>query len=331
MSQLTLGPNRGPLGPDRIPRGSGTRSADNKLSHMCAIGFRKIIDFADLPGSWSFVTLSADWNGSPLVLFAEGKPPQPDEAAIAADPWVSTRWYRMAAKAHHVAYLHGSDVRTICFERRDEIRPFHIQRLIEGWLLAEIRDGRGAIYDQCGHFIRSIDLGDGIQDIQTSPDGQIWVSYFDEGVYGDGIGKYGAVCFDSHGNPQFKYGEFAEQRGLPFISDCYAMNVSGTGDVWLNYYTDFPLVHLRDFALEKVWDEFGAMGKGFAVRDEDVVYLREGRLCSISLQSGKDAEIYRVEDESGVSLPQLPKRSLEYACRGPHLVMCIGSAVYSSL
>ena len=193
------------------------------------------------------------------------------------------------------------------------------------------RDGHGAIYDQSGHFVRSIDLGDGIEDIQASSDGHIWVSYFDEGVFGGGIGKYGAVCFDVHGNPQFKYSEYAEHQGLPFISDCYAMNVSGAGDVWLNYYTDFPLVHLRKFVLEDVCEAFGTTGKGFAVRDEDVVYLREGQLWSISLESPESPKILRARDESGATLMQLPVRSLEYAFRRPQLAMNIGSAIYASL
>ena len=109
------------------------------------------------------------------------------------------------------------------------------------------------------------------------------------------------------------------------------MNVSSSGDVWLNYYTDFPLVHLRNFGLEHVWEEFGAMGKGFAVRDEVVVYLREGQLCSRHLRSPKNPEILQARDESGATLAQLPKRSLEYAFRGPQLAMIIGSAVYVSL
>lgn len=298
---------------------------------MGTIRFRKVIDFANLPASWGFVTLAADWDGYPVALFADGRPPRPDEPAIVGNSRALWDWYRIPAKAHHGVYLQGSEPRTICFERPLEIRPHHLQRLVDGWLLAESREGRGAIYDQSGHFLRSIDLGDGIEDIQATPDGQIWVSYFDEGVFGSGIGKYGAVCFDSHGKLRFNYGEYAEQQGLPFISDCYAMNVSSSGDVWLNYYTDFPLVHLRNFGLEHVWEDFGAMGKGFAVRDEVVVYLREGQLCSRHLRSPKNPEILQARDESGATLAQMPKRSLEYAFRGPQLAMIIGSAVYVSL
>ena len=298
---------------------------------MAAITFRKVIDFAKFPTSWGFVTLAADWDGSPIALFADGKPSRPNAAAIAETPGALWDWYRIPAKAHYGVHLQGSEPHTICFDRPLEIRPHHIQRLVDGWLLAESRGGRAAVYDQSGHFLRSLNLGDGIEDIQTTPNDQIWVSYFDEGVYGSEIGRYGAVCFDYHGNLQFKYGEFAERHGLPYIDDCYAMNVNGAGDVWLSYYSDFPLVHLHDFVLEHAWANFGAMGKGFAVRDEVVVYLWEGQLFSAHLRSPKTPEILQTLDESGVTLLQLPKRSLEYALRGPWLAMNLGSAVYLSL
>jgi hypothetical protein len=182
-----------------------------------------------------------------------------------------------------------------------------------------------------GRFLRSVNLGDGIADVQATPDGEIWVSYFDEGVFGDGIGRYGAICFDAHGDLRFNYGEYAKHEGLPLISDCYAMNVSASGDVWLNYYTDFPLVHLRNFVLEHVWQGFGKMGGGFAVRNEKVVYLQEGQLRSKPLESPENPEMLQAKDESGASFVQLPKRRLEYAFRGPHLALNIGPAVYASV
>ena len=36
-----------------------------------------------------------------------------------------------------------------------------------------------------GEIVRSFVLGDGINDVQTTSDGMIWVSYFDEGVFGN--------------------------------------------------------------------------------------------------------------------------------------------------
>ena len=47
--------------------------------------------------------------------------------------------------------------------------------------------------------------------------------------------------------------EFARKHELPFIDDCYSLKVVGTS-VYVSYYSDFPLVWLVDFQLQRVWD-----------------------------------------------------------------------------
>ncbi len=195
--------------------------------------------------------------------------------------------------------------------------------------MADSRGGCGNVYDEAGLFLRSIDLGDASEDIQTTPDDRIWVSYFDEGVFGGGIGRQGAVCFDSIGNPIFQYRDFAEQNGLPFVSDCYALNVTASGDVWLNYYTDFPLVQLRGFALEHCWSDFGVTGNGFAVREDAVIYGKEAHVFSRLLDAPYTEEMVHPEDEFGMALVPLctpsprtcisgPPRCAEYWVRSVH-------------
>jgi hypothetical protein len=298
---------------------------------MRNVVFRKAIDLTSLPASWNLVRIAAEWNGSPLMLFVDGKPARPSQAAISADPWVFTRWYQAPPTAHYAMYLRGNEVRTVCFERSQGVSTFHLQPLGKGWLLADRRGGRGNVYDEAGLFLRSIDLGDASEDIQTTPDDRIWVSYFDEGVFGGGIGKQGVVCFDSIGNPVFQYGDFAERNGLPFISDCYAVNVTASGDVWLNYYTDFPLVQLRGFALEHCWSDFGVTGNGFAVKEDAVIYGKEAHVFSRLLESPHKEEMVHPEDESGMPLVPLSTPHLGHAFRGAHIVLNTGSAVYVSV
>ena len=84
-------------------------------------------------------------------------------------------------------------------------------------------------------------MGDASNDVQTTSNGHIWVSYSDEEVFGGGVGQHGVVCFDSAGRAIFKYSEFADQNQLPRIVDCYAMDVVNAEEVWLSYYSDFPL------------------------------------------------------------------------------------------
>ena len=168
------------------------------------------------------------------------------------------------------------------------------------------------------------------------------MSYFDEGVFGGGLGPQGLICFDGGGTPIFQYREFAERNGLPPIDDCYAMNVAANGDVWLNYYSNFPLVHLRDFALEQVWPNFGAMGNGFALRQGSAFYLsftirdvnvppvREAHLISRELRS-EEALGFVAVDECGQGLVPLPVPQLGFVGRGSHMLLNTGEALYRSI
>ena len=74
------------------------------------------------------------------------------------------------------------------------------------------------ICDRTGYPLRTLDLGDASKHVQATPDGHIWVGYFDEAVYGGGIGSEGLVCFDSNGTSIFNYAEFAEQHDLPLLT-----------------------------------------------------------------------------------------------------------------
>src|SRR5919204_7050215 len=105
----------------------------------------------------------------------------------------------------------------------------------------------GRVYTRHGKFSREVLLGDGIQSVQTTPGGIIWTSYFDEGVFGNygwdnPVGASGLVAWDSAGNKLY---EFQPGAGLDAICDCYALNVESEDDVWLYYYTEFPLVRLH--------------------------------------------------------------------------------------
>ena len=113
----------------------------------------------------------------------------------------------------------------------------------------------GRIYTRDGKFAREILLGDGIQAVQATSGGVIWTSYFDEGVFGNygwdkPVGASGLVAWDPDGNKLY---EFEPAAGLNMICDCYALNVVSEEDVWLYYYTEFPLVRLHHRQITSVW------------------------------------------------------------------------------
>jgi hypothetical protein len=145
------------------------------------------------------------------------------------------------------------------------------------------------------------------------------------------MGKQGAICFDKGGASIFRYAEFAEKRSLAMICDCYAMNVAPDGDIWLNYYTDFPLVQLRDFNLEQVRQPFRHMGNAFAIRGPEVLYLERGRFLNASLNSSRESQIVEAVNEQGSDLSLNADVRLDASARGSSFVVNTGTAVYETV
>ena len=109
-------------------------------------------------------------------------------------------------------------------------------------------DLNGRLYRRDGTRCGEILLGDGIRSVQVTGTGEIWTSYFDEGVFGNfgwgvPVGASGLVAWSRRGE---QLHAFSPPEGLGPIDDCYALNVQGDHDVWLYYYSEFALVHLRD-------------------------------------------------------------------------------------
>ena len=120
-------------------------------------------------------------------------------------------------------------------------------------------------------------LGDGIQEVLTTPSGLIWVGYFDEGVLGnygwggpgpDPIGSPGIVRFTPDLRVDWRYPYNAEGGS---IIDAYALNVSGE-TAWSSYYTDFPIVRIKSGSIT-TW-------RG-GVRGVQALIIGEGRCALI--------------------------------------------------
>lgn len=131
-----------------------------------------------------------------------------------------------------------------------------MQRIGEKWLLIfNYEDDNAVIYNSDGSEHCKFYAGEGIQDCQVDVNEDIWVSYCDEGVFGEcPIGVNGIVAFDSKGQLIFdSYDQYVEKYNIPYIDDCYAMNVID-GDVWLYYYSEFPLVQMKDKKIHMSWN-----------------------------------------------------------------------------
>jgi hypothetical protein len=291
--------------------------------------FHKRFEFSQLPTDWTVSHVAVGWNGSPLVLVEEGKPPY---ASTRTSTDARIAWLNTPPKAHHLIYWEGLAQRTVWFEKSTGILTLHAQPFGEGWLLGEVRGGRADVYDGTGRLQRTLDLGDASNDIQTTPNGKIWVSYFDEGVYGGGPGsQQGIVCFDSSGQQIFKYFDFAEENNLPFIDDCYAMNVVSEDEVWLSYYSDFPLVSIRSFRLHRAWKDFGCMDRAFSLFEGAVVFPKcytrnEGnsQLLRRTLSESPQTEPLEATDDDGRTIGG----QFKAAARGSKLYLWTEAALY---
>lgn len=296
---------------------------------LARLKFHKRFEFSQLPKDWTVSRVAVDWNGGPLLLVEEGKPTYAS-TQTSADARIA--WLNTPPKAHHLIYWEGRSQRTVQFEDSTGILTLHVQPFGEGWLLGDARGGRTGVYDGEGRLQSTLDLGDASHDIQTTPNGKIWVSYFDEGVYGGGPGgQQGILCFDSSGRQIFKYFDFAEENNLPFIDDCYSMNVVGEDEVWLSYYSDFPLVSIRNFRLHRAWKDFGCIDGAFGLLDGAVVFSKcytrnegDSQLLLRTLSESPQTEPLEATDDDGRTI----RGQFRAAARGSKFYLWTEIALY---
>ncbi|MFP3375897.1 hypothetical protein SB767_05445 [Bacillus sp. SIMBA_069] len=158
-----------------------------------------------------------------------------------------------------------------------------MQRIGERWLLMfNYEEDNAVIYNPDGSEYVKFYAGEGIQDCQVDANEDIWVSYCDEGIFGEcPIGVNGIVAFDSKGQLIFNhYDQYVERFNVPPIDDCYAMNVID-GDVWLYYYSEFPLVQMKDKNFHMSWNDINVIkeirSESFAVAQDKVVFITQDK------------------------------------------------------
>ncbi len=268
------------------------------------IEVRRLFDFGDVIGDRHIIAATVGPNLDPVVLSLERAP----DYRIESSGWASFPKKRADSPNRFRIHHMGSDEVWTTIDLPETSENFHeIQPLGEGeWLLVRGRadddgDRNAHIHDGSGRHLRSFHAGDGIQDVQTTEDGRIWVSYFDEGVFGGTkLGRSGLVCLDDRGRCGFDYATLVGDD-VPSIADCYALNVCSDREVWLCYYTGFPLVRLLDGKPEGVWLKQPVSGSpGFAVSGELILfaggYERKDELFLVQPGNMRNKTIIPVDD-----------------------------------
>lgn len=120
-------------------------------------------------------------------------------------------------------------------------------------------DRNAVIYGSDGHVEAEATLGDGVGHVLATTSGEVWVGYFDEGVYGNygwgdtvaPIGSPGLIRFSPQLEPVWRYPSHVNNP-WGAIDDCYALNVTDDA-AWTCYYSGFPLVQIRDGEVAAGW------------------------------------------------------------------------------
>lgn len=212
------------------------------------------------------------------------------------------------------------------FESEDVL---FVQTLGDNFLIIFNHDRNNAyLFDTEGNIINKFDVGKGIQDCQVDIDNNIWISYSDEGIFGESvIGQNGIIAFNSQGNIVFNdYDSFVDKYDVPPIDDCYALNVTDN-DVWLYYYSEFPLVQIKNKKLHKFWENIDIAidmdVKGFSIVNDKVVFIdRNNNLVAYTL-STTQLQCMTPCDEKGNSI-----NFINYYCRGAMLYLQTEEAFY---
>ena len=161
--------------------------------------------------------------------------------------------------------------------------------------------------DKEGNVLRALTLGDGIADCIVRNDGIIITSYFDEGIFGnygweEPIGSCGLCAWTTDGKIVW--------RSERDITDCYAITIDESGNLWYYYYTDFQLIR-TDFRAETEYDPMVEGANSLAVVENGSLLIMNGGYDNpdsfyVSRIRGDQLEVSEplaFVNEDGISVP----------------------------
>lgn len=216
----------------------------------------------DLPGHALAVT-TVTQAGEPLFLFVEARAAAEVRAMDEEPGWARFPRSRMvAARRASLAIGAGAGQRRVAFES-DAAFPLVDLLPDGGFVVCATRcrltqagpELNAAVYRADGSLATRHCFGDGIEDLAVDARGRVWVSYFDEGVFGnfgwgvgrgpDPVGAAGLVCFDRTGAKLWEFDLCGPEGDRLSIADVYGLNVQDDR-ASIYYYTDFMLVRIGE-------------------------------------------------------------------------------------
>lgn len=181
-------------------------------------------------------------------------------------------------------------------------------------------------YNPNGQLISAFTLGDGIASVQIAEDDTIWVSYFDEGIFGNfgwdqPLGSDGLVAYNIEGEKIWGACDFN-------IIDCEALNVVSSKEVYFYYYDDNFLVKLDEMhEVNRYRVESGNSLDQFIFTEN--TFIAEVDMNTVMGYKIRNKTI--VPDKKITFINETGKR-IKGQCfmRGPYLYVCGADGVYGA-
>lgn len=132
----------------------------------------------------------------------------------------------------------------------------------------DVGDRNAVVFDRDGGRTGDFAVGDGVRWVHAAASGDIWVGYFDEGIFGrHPISGPGIVRFGLDGEITYR---FEPLPGRDIIADCYAMCTDGDL-LWAYYYSDFAVVRIAVDGSIRMWETELPGARALAVHDGRVL------------------------------------------------------------
>jgi hypothetical protein len=195
----------------------------------------------------------------------------------------------------------------------------------------EATEPNGYLFDKRGQLVGRILLGDGIEDLQTTTSNEIWVSYSDEGIYGNlgwrkPIGKAGLLRFDMQGKICF---QFKGAAGLGPIDDCYSLNVVSEREALCRYYSQFSIVKIYDDQIAHHWASPAKGSSGLAVWGNYLAMQNAYEGDDWRLLSVTGSDVVAEEEAITFRTPEgLPLAAKSAKARGSAIWFVVGEDIY---
>lgn len=203
----------------------------------------------------TFVNLQIGYDNNMYILLNEGD----ENTGVYKVIKVQINWFEQKLIYHELLEL-GEHNLAACFVQPIRNNILLVDSRCE--YKATIGPANNAIViDYAGNCLNELCLGDGIENCLVDSNGNIYTSYFDEGVYGNygwnnPIGSYGVIVWTDEGTPKWK--------SKHPIDDCYAMSLDDHENLWYYYYDAFKLVK-TNLDNEIVFDPKIAGSIGFVI------------------------------------------------------------------